>query len=192
VLYSSVNEVRKVNATGSEGWVEIGRVSRLHGVDGALLVQLYGDDPENLLQVEGVRLAGKRGVIPFKVLRRERAGTPRGDPALVRLWLAGLDSRSRGELWRGAALSIPETALQPLPQGEFYWRELLGLRCRRMDGEPLGVVEEIWPTDTNDVLVIRDGVRTHLIPALRRVLVRVDRAAGEIQLDWPATPPEEE
>ena len=126
------------------------------------------------------------------MLRRERAGTSPGDPARVRLWLAGLDSRERAELWRGAALSIPETALQPLPQGEFYWRELLGLRCCRMDGEPLGVVEEIWPTGSNDVLVIRDGDRLHLVPALRSVLVRVDRAAGEMRVDWPAVLVEEE
>jgi 16S rRNA processing protein RimM len=52
--------------------------------------------------------------------------------------------------------------------------------------------EEIWPTGSNDVLVIRDGTRTRLVPALRSVLVRVDATAGELWIDPPAGLLEEE
>ena len=41
-------------------------------------------------------------------------------------------------------------------------------------GRELGVIEEIWATGSNDVLVVRDGSVTHLVPTLRQVLRRVD------------------
>ena len=102
-----------------------------------------------------------------------------------RLWLAGLQSRDRAEAWIGAALLIPETALAALPEGEFYWRDLIGLSVRTVDGRVLGCLEEIWPTPSNDVLVVRDGSDTVLLPALRSLIARVDRAAGEIRVDPP-------
>ena len=80
---------------------------------------------------------------------------------------------------------LPEAALEPLPEGEFYWREILGLRCLTLAGEELGTVEEIWPTGDVDVLVVRQADRTRLIPALAGLMVRVDREAGELWIDPP-------
>jgi 16S rRNA processing protein RimM len=166
-------------------------VVRPHGFDGTLLIELYGDDPANLLAVEVVTLSGEPGTIPFRVRGASEAGLSQGH-ARVRMTLHGLDSRERAELWSGARLSIPERALRPLPEGEFYWRELLGLRCRLPDGRDLGVIQEIWPGAQNDVLVVRAGSRTRLVPALRQLLVRLDRAAGELWIDPPAGLLEEE
>jgi 16S rRNA processing protein RimM len=100
--------------------------------------------------------------------------------------LEGLTSYERADFWRGANLSLLEAAIQPLPEGEFYWREIIGLRARLLDGRDVGRVEEVWPTGSNDVLVVRDGAHQYLVPALRELLVRVDLPAGEIWLDPPA------
>jgi len=170
---------------GGEAWVEVGRVLRPHGFDGVLLVELHGDDPGNLLGADIVTLTGDPGAIPFQVKEARAAGPPRDGHGRVRLVLSGLDSRERAQVWSGARLSIPEHALQPLPEGEFYWRELMGLRCRLPDGRELGVVEEIRPGGLHDVLVIRDGTHTHLVPTPRGVLVRLDRAEGQL---WIAPP----
>ncbi len=189
---SSSNGVRMSAGNGGEAWIDLGRVIRPHGFDGALLVELYGDDPDNLLCAEVVSLTGEPGTIPFRVRWARSGGEPRQGHARVRIALSGLDSRERAEVWSGAGLSIPEHALKSLPEGEFYWRDLLGLRCRLLDGHELGVVEEIWPGSVNDVLVVRNGGRTRLLPALRRMFVRVDRTAGELWIDPPAGLLEEE
>ena len=52
---------------GSESWVEIGEVVRAHGLDGTVLVQLYGDDPGNLTEVKSVQLRGGPGTVEFRV-----------------------------------------------------------------------------------------------------------------------------
>jgi 16S rRNA processing protein RimM len=103
----------------------------------------------------------------------------------LRLQLAALETREQAEPWAGARISIPESAVQRLPEGEYYWRDLLGLRCRTLDGEEIGTVEEIQPGGDHDLLLVREGSRTLCVPALRRVLVRVDRERRELWIDPP-------
>jgi 16S rRNA processing protein RimM len=154
-------------------------------MDGTLLVLLHGDDPANLEAASEVTLEGEPGAIPFHVLdvapgRRQADGRLR-----VRLQLAGLDSRGRAEAWVGAAVAIPESGLQSLPAGEYYWRDLIGLRCRTRDGRPLGVLRELWPTPAHDVLVVDGGGEPVLLAATDDLLVSIDLAAGEIVVDPP-------
>ena len=183
MVHSTVSGVPTVTESRVEEWVEVGRVTRPRGFDGRLVVHLYGDAPGNLLRADVVTLNGEPGSVSFQVRRAEAVGGLRGGRVRVRLTLDGLDSRERAALWTGARVSIPERALQPLSEGEFYWRDLIGLRCRTDDGEELGVVEEIWPTGSNDVLVVRRGERTLLLPTLRSLLAGIDLEAGELRIE---------
>jgi 16S rRNA processing protein RimM len=106
----------------------------------------------------------------------------------VRVRLADLADRDAAQEWTGALLSIPESALRPLPEGEFYWRELLGARCRDRTGAELGLVDEIWPTRAHDVLVLRDGSVTRLLAVRTGTLVHLDRAGRVLTVDWPGEP----
>jgi len=177
---AAASETEPMVGFGPEGWVEIGRVGRPHGVEGGLLVLLHSDDPANLLSASQIRLEGPSGAIAFKRIRAESVGHQRDGRAKAHVWVAGLRSRDRAEIWSGASVAILETELQPLPTGEFYWRDILGLEVRGPEGERLGRVEEIWPTGSNDILVVRGRGRQYLIPALRQVLARVDLEAGEL------------
>lgn len=165
-------------------WVQVGRVLRPAGRAGELLVELYGDDLSNLLDAPLLRLEGAPGEIPFRLRAAQAAGSHAG-AARARVRLAGLESPERASHWRGARVALPEDALRPLPDGEFYWRDIIGLRARLPDGREIGCVEEIWPTGASDVLVVRDGRGEVLVPAVPELLVRVDLAAGEIWLDPP-------
>ena len=160
-----------------DGWVEVGLVLRPHGLRGELLISLHGDDAGNLSRADRVRLRGEPGRIDFDLLSVRATGprvrTVRADPR-ARVRLAGVETREQAKAWSGAEVRIPESALAPLPEGEYYWRDLIGLACRTLGGESLGSVEEIWSTGSNDVLVVRGSRGTLLVPALRDVLVRVE------------------
>lgn len=160
--------------------VELGRIKRPHGLDGGLLVALHSDDAANLHGASQLVLSGTPGDVPFGVRRIEVNGRS------ARIWLDGMIDRTSAERWAGAAVCIPEAALPALPDGEFYWREIIGTRCRLPDGQTLGTVREIWPTGSNDVLVVEGASGTVLVPATEEVLVRLDRAAGELWIDPPA------
>jgi 16S rRNA processing protein RimM len=159
-------------------------------VRGALVVALYGDDPSNLAGSPCVRLTLGALSREFELERADFAG-PSGDfGARVRLRLAGLLDRDAAQGWAGASVSIPESALRPLPEGEFYWRELLGARCRDTTGLDLGVVDEIWPTRAHDVLVLREGPTTRLLAVRDGTLVRLDRVERVLVVEWPGDPEE--
>ena len=179
------NELPSLPDAGRGEWVEIGRLLRPMGREGGLLVELHGEDLKNLLEATEIRLEGAPGEIPFQIREAQAASPSRAGNARAHLLLLGLRSREQVEKWKGARVALPEAAIQPLPAGEFYWREIIGLRARLPDGSELGRVEEIWSTRVNDVLVVRKGSRRNLVPALRELLVRVDRDAGEIWLDPP-------
>lgn len=75
--------------------------------------------------------------------------------------------------------------LPPLEEGEFYWTDLEGLRVETVSGKPLGVVDYLFATGANDVMVVKDGKRERLIPFVReRVVTRVDLDAGVVVVDW--------
>jgi len=82
---------------------------------------------------------------------------------------------------RGATLRIPADEVQPLPPGQFYVYQIVGLRARTPDGTPLGEVADVLRTGANDVYVVRPPVgRDVLLPAVEGVVERIDVAAGEI------------
>ncbi len=179
------SEIPSLRDAGSGDWVEIGWLLRPTGREGGLLVELHGEDLKNLLEAREVRLEGPPGEIPFRIREARAASPSRAGNARANLWLLGLSSREQAEAWHGARIALPEAAIQPLPEGEFYWREIIGLRARLADGSELGRVEEIWSTRASDVLVVLKGSRRTLVPALRQLLLRVDLEAGEIWLDPP-------
>jgi 16S rRNA processing protein RimM len=167
----------------ASSWVEVGRVLRAHGLSGALLVGLHSDDAANLLAAPQVLLEGSARKCAFELTRAERRPSA-ASAARARLWLRGLADRDAAQAWAGARISIPEAALAVLPEGEFYWRDLIGARVCRADGRALGEIAEIWPTPAHDVLVVRDGERTRLLPARQDAFVRFDRDARTLVVDF--------
>jgi len=168
-------------APGGAPWVELGRVARVRS-GGRILVDLHSDDPANLLAASRVRLAGDHGDIEFRVASSAPARPGRDGAARAWLDLEGLgESRD----WLGAGVEIPESDLAPLPMGEYYWRDLIGLACVTTGGERLGEVREIWETGSNDVLVVEGPRGRVLVPALDEVLAEVDPEARVLRVVLP-------
>jgi len=54
-----------------------------------------------------------------------------------------------------------------------------------LDGSELGVVDSLFETGANDVLVVKDGTRERLVPwTLGHAVPEVDLAQGVISVDW--------
>lgn len=169
------------------GWIELARVLRPHGLDGTLLVALHGDDPANLIEATQVALRGSPGTIPYKVVQASPTPGRAGTRARVRLSLAGITTQEAAAAWRGAALLVEPEALRPLPEGDFYWRELVGVAAIDASGRPLGRIAEILGADGGDLLVLRDGPRRALLRVLPGTITRLDRltATAQLALDLP-------
>jgi 16S rRNA processing protein RimM len=100
--------------------------------------------------------------------------------------LKGFPDRTSVEKFRQALLQVPESDLPPLPEGEYYRFQLVGLTVVDREGQVLGTLDEVIETGANDVYRVRtpDGADV-LLPALADVIVSVDLDAQRMVADPP-------
>ncbi|MEJ2549349.1 MAG: ribosome maturation factor RimM [Anaerolineales bacterium] len=72
-------------------------------------------------------------------------------------------------------LGAKKDPLAPLPEGEFFHWQIVGLHVITTAGEELGTIEEIMETGANDVYLVRDSTgKEILLPAIESVIQDVD------------------
>ncbi len=159
--------------------VVLGEVTGAHGLQGEVRIRVAGDAPDHLLSVEAIWL-GKNAQDPEA--RRwvvERSGLARGGE--VRMKLQGIDRRDQVPALVGKLLTATPDRLDTLPEGEFYWYELVGCRVESESGESVGTVREIWETGAHDVLVVQDeDGRRRLVPTAEALMKEIDLEARRI------------
>lgn len=167
-----------MSSGASEQIVTVGRVAGLFGVSGWLRIYSYTQPRENILGYGEWYLAAGGQWQPASLEQGQRQGKG------VVAKLAGIDGRDQARQWLGSTIAVARSALPEPEAGEYYWVDLEGLRVRTVDGAELGVVDHLFATGANDVLVVR-GERERLVPfVLDEVVERVDSQAGVIEVDW--------
>jgi len=155
--------------------VAVGWIAAPWGVRGDLKVQPLTDFPERFQRGAALWVRGRR-------IEVQRSRWSRG---FVYLGLSGIDSRSAAEELRGTLLEVPESDLTPLPEGQYYRFQVIGLEVRTPEGRSLGRVAEILSTGSNDVYVVRGGPRELLVPAIEDVVKEVDIEGGRLVVEPP-------
>ena len=163
-------------------WIELGRIGAPFGIKGWVHVESHTDPPERLLGYRewGLRLrSGER-------LRRQVTEGRRHAEGLV-AHLEGADERTEAAKLTGAVIEVERAQLPRLAAREYYRADLVGLRVRNLEGAQLGAVGYFVDSPAGVVMVTRDeSGHEHWVPAAPPHLQRVDLAAGEILVDWPA------
>ncbi len=104
--------------------------------------------------------------------------------------LAGVVGRDAAEALKGAAVSIPRNQFPTLPEGEFYWSDLIGLDVQNLQGEALGRVTDLMHNGAQSILRIAPNVSAgetapeRLIPFVDQFVKTVDLAGKKITADW--------
>ena len=102
---------------------------------------------------------------------------------LLLVALRDVDDRNTAEALIGARLLVRAEDLPPAAADEFYYHEIEGFRVETTTGTPLGTVHETFSTGLNDVLVVRNADREHLIPVITDVIRAVDRKERRIVIE---------
>ncbi|KAF0811884.1 Ribosome maturation factor RimM [Andreprevotia sp. IGB-42] len=106
-------------------------------------------------------------------------------PKKLAAQLEGVEGRDAAFALKGMQVAVPRSALPVLDSdNEFYWADLIGLAVVNTQGESLGVVDKLFETGANDVLVVMDGATERLLPFVGHVVLKVDLDAGSITVDW--------
>ena len=109
--------------------------------------------------------------------------TARVQAPFVYLSLNEVPDRSAAETLRGRDLLVSEADAVPLPQGEFFWHQVLGLRVEDAAGHTLGTIDDILETGANHVYVVHGPLGEILVPAIKDVVQLIDPPAGRMVVD---------
>jgi 16S rRNA processing protein RimM len=140
--------------------VQVGRVGKPHGLEGAFVVEEASEDPDRF--AEGATLLV--GGTPARIVESKRAG---GRPVI----------RLDRDASRGDAIELDRSELPEPPEGEYYAFQLVGLEVEEAGGERLGRVTEVSSGPANDVLELDTGL---VLPLVDACVQEVDLAAGRI------------
>ncbi|HED24607.1 MAG TPA: 16S rRNA processing protein RimM [Firmicutes bacterium] len=159
----------------------IGQILSPHGVKGLVKVYPYSDFPERVEQLEEIMLQHESKSWRLTVEKGSVFG---------RFWLIkfqGIDSREEALVLKGAFMMIPLAERLPLPEGTYYQDQLIGLQVLSA-GKILGRIIDVLVTGGHDLLLMKKADqegKTLLIPAVRKIVKRVDIKAGEVEVELP-------
>ena len=152
--------------------ITIGRVLKTHGVRGEVRIEPLTDHPERFRKLKRVFLVSSGGKKKeCQVLAMRDLG------GSLLLLLSGHESPEKARELNGWLVQIPEEEAVPLPEGQYYWFELIGMEVESESGEKLGRITDIFPTGSNDIYVMKSGRREVYLPAIKDVIKQVDRKA---------------
>lgn len=141
--------------------VQVGRVGRPHGTDGAFVVEQASDDDRRFDVGAVVIVEGS----PARVTLLRRVGSGRRAIRLDR------------PVPRGAELSVRLRDLPPPEPDSYYAFQLVGLDVVDDEGAPVGVVAGVMPGPANDNLELGDG---RLVPLIEDAIREIDLDARRI------------
>lgn len=155
--------------TGEPVFLVVGKLRRPHGLDGDVLMEVITDFPERMRR--GRQLFIGEEHVPV-ILDKGHS-----HPPFLLLKFRGYDTPETVGSFRNAYVYVRADALPPLPEGEYYLHQLVGLHVFTEDGQALGVLTEVLATGANDVYLVSapDG-KEILLPAIREVILGVDLA----------------
>jgi 16S rRNA processing protein RimM len=157
-------------------WIEIGQIIKSHGLAGRVKALSYLESNRLLPSLKEARIGPDRDSAKRYPIENVR---PEGRTHFS-LTIEGIEDRNAADALRGLSIFLPYDSLETLPEGEYYWEDLIGLSVVTEDGKPLGQIESIFPTGSNDVYVCKEGGREILLPAIAEVILSVDIQAGTV------------
>src|SRR5215471_2801158 len=178
-------EAPRSPALRGEGWGEgqsqqvcLGVVTGPHGVQGAVRIKSFTEEPEDIARY-GL-LTDETGCRRFEL---RLIGAAKG---VVIAHLSGVEGRDQAEALRGLRLHLPRAALPQTAAEEYYHADLIGLEAVLGDGTPVGRVRAIYDFGAGDTLeVARPDASPVMVPFTRAVVPQIELAAGWLVLDPP-------
>lgn len=150
----------------------VGVIRRPFGVRGAVTVEDFSDGKFAPQTGDLVTLRSPTGAEEEVTIVRWR----RARRSVIATFAPGVD-RNTAEARRGWEIVVDETTLPPLPEGDYYHFELIGLTVATSAGDILGVVKGIYPAPAGDVLIVAGEAGEVEIPFVRSHVVEVRRGS---------------
>ena len=150
-------------------YIEIGQIVNTNGLKGVVKVNPFTDDISKFEDLKYVYIQLKNE------LKKVKIEQVRYNKNQVLLKLEGIDSIEEAEKYRNFYLKTEKESQEDLGEDTYYIVDLIGLDVYWDKNEYLGKIEDVFPTGSNDVYVVKDNLgKQILIPAIADVVKEVD------------------
>ncbi len=168
-------------------WIEVGRIGRPHGVQGAVHLQLFHPNSELWLEPPQLRahLPGKPAF--FLTIEDLR---PTGRDLIARF--VGVGDRAGAVALTHVTVSVDQRVLPATGEDEIYLHELVGAKVfSSEDQSHIGVITSILQTNVDILVIALHGGGEALVPVNAEAIVSLGREPGKVVIanidDWKST-----
>ena len=152
-----------------EDLILIGKVVKPHGLRGEVKIISFAESVDTYNNLDRIYLKQNDGSTkPLHIIKARKSKN------LVILGLKEIADIESAEGIRGLELFLDRKDMEELPEGEYYQNDLIGFSVFTDAGLDLGIVKDIMPTGSHDLIVVKKGKTEHIIPAIKDVLREVN------------------
>ncbi|WP_214783800.1 ribosome maturation factor RimM [Exiguobacterium sp. s183] len=150
-------------------WLYVGKIANTHGLKGEVKILAATDFPEERFKKGNTLFLDVDGRKQEMTITTYR---PHKQFHLVTF--KGFENINLIEKYKGLKLYVHAEHVHNLSENEYYYHEIIGCEAI-VDGESIGVIDDIFETGANDVWVIkRPGKSDALIPYIESVVKEID------------------
>ena len=162
--------------------ITIGHLGDAYGIKGWLHLVSYANPPDNIFKYQN-------WFIKKDFLLQIESFKKHGNHFVVKL--KNCEDRDQALQFKHQDIFIDRVELPPLSNNEYYWSDLVGLAVHNARGECLGVIDHLFETGSNDVIVVNHHkikqarlIKQYFIPYLKSVVKEIDLTKKTMIVDW--------
>ena len=165
---------------GRHEHISIGEIVGAHGLKGAVKICFYGDGELLFSRGDTISIRDKKSAVKTFIIEWTSFETKN-----ILMRFRGVTDRNASAMLIGCEIIIEKGVLPDLDDGSYYWVDIIGLSVFTSHKNYLGLVDSVIPTGSNDVYVVKDGMKEVLIPALASVVKKIDLEKKTMTVDLP-------
>lgn len=170
----SVKLIQEVNGVK---YYNIGKIINTHGIQGEVKVLVTTDFPALRFKVGNHIFIDTQQAQPTEVVIK----SVRKQKGFLLIKFSNLEDINLVEKYKNCELMVTQADQQPLPKGQYYYREIIGLNVITEDGKLLGTISEVLAPGANDVWVVKRLQQADLLlPVIDDVVKQVDLANQQV------------
>jgi len=143
-------------------YFKIGQIVKVQGLKGEMRVYPLTDYKERFEEIDWVYISDDTKT-KYEIEKVRYKGN------VVILKIKGIDTINDAEKLIKKYLKIPRENARELEDDEYFISDLIGIKAYTVDGEYVGVLNDVLQTGANDVYLIKnDENKEILIPAIKK------------------------
>ena len=158
-------------------YIIVGKILSTQGINGWVTIQSFTSNPKDIFTYD-LKVLVEDIYQDIKVMEYNFM------PKKTTMKIEGLNSIEQANKYLTKYIYISKTDLPVINDDEYYWHQLIGLNVVNEEDIVLGVVDSLFTSGDNDVLVVKkdNSSQEVFIPFLKKHLVKI--ASDTIFVRW--------